>query len=362
MEKFIKIKGLTPKQERAVLEQLIEQESCCNKVPGWKPEEIFWCDIEDINTKQPDGTTNNSIRLGGTGDQDSLEADVSKGLLTTVPLLSLWASSVHENDLLDWFNRVEEFKRQGYTRLPVVRYVRDEPTEFQRTEQDAVDDFRAVANRRNGQKPITDNEVIELLGNRFESYLPLKNDDEFDDLKDKMVRYLEALDLGLSSNEIKGKSNTVIRDFKRRGNVEYYSREDAEKWVATMNEIWETQYQQTGDAKYDIKTNLVNAKDHTRSLRMMKQISQYFIKHHTPYPFTSFNSGATSHEEIDKGIADLIEELKELHHLFINYANVYHLVNDGTNELTPTWNYLGSIPQKIQKDGSIPKDDLGFAS
>ena len=64
-------------------------------------------------------------------------------------------------------------------------YVRDNSTEFQKTEQDAVDDFRAVANRRSGQKPITDNEVIELLGNRFESHLPIEDDDKFEDLKDK---------------------------------------------------------------------------------------------------------------------------------------------------------------------------------
>ena len=361
MKNFIKIKDLTSKQEIAILGELKNQESSYNNVPGWKAVEISWMDISDVNTKQPDGTTNNSIRLGGTGDQDSLEADVAKGLLTTVPLLSLWSSSVHENDLLDWFNRVEEFTRQGYKRLPAVRYVRDEPTEFQRTEQDAVDDFRAVANRRNGQKPITDNEIIELLGNRFESYLPLKNDDQFDDLKDSMVRYLEALDLGLSSNEIKGKANTVIRDFKRRGNVESYTRTNAEDWVEKMEEFWKTQYEQTEDDKYDINPNLVNSKDSTRVLRMFKQLMQDFVKTKKPYEFITFNSGATSHDEIDDGVRETLEELEELQKLVIDYVNTYHYIYDGGNH-TPTWDYKGSIPQKIQKDGSIPKDDLGFAS
>ena len=263
MENFIKIKGLTKKQEIAVINQLKDRESSYHNVPGWTNVDMFWIDISDINTQQPDGTTDNSIRLGGTGDQDSLEADVAKGLSTTVPLLSLWNSSVSENDLLDWFNRVEEFSRQGYTRLPAVKYVRDNSTEFQKTEQDAVDDFRAVANRRSGQKPITDNEVIELLGNRFESHLPIEDDDKFEDLKDKMVNYLEQLDLGLSSNEIKGKANTVIRNFKRRGHVEYFSREDAETWAETMNEFWKTQYEQTEDDKFNINPNVVNAKDST---------------------------------------------------------------------------------------------------
>ena len=101
MENFIKIKGLTRKQEIAIINQLKDRESSYHNVPGWTNVDMFWIDISDINTQQPDGTTDNSIRLGGTGDQDSLEADVAKGLSTTVPLLSLWDSSVSKNDLLD---------------------------------------------------------------------------------------------------------------------------------------------------------------------------------------------------------------------------------------------------------------------
>ena len=367
MENFIKIKGLTPEQELAVLDQLKDRESSFNNVPGWKGVEIFWIDICDINTKQPDGTTNNSIRLGGTGDQESLEADVAKGLLTTVPLLSLWSSSVHENDLLDWFNRIEEFARQGYTRLPAVRYERDEPTEYQKTEQNAVDDFRAVANRRKGQKEINDQEVIELVGSRFESYLPIEaeTDDEleveFELLKGKMISYLKQLDLGLSDSQIIGKATTVIREFKRRGNVEYFSRDDAEDWVDRMNEIWETQYEQTGDDMYDIKPKVVNAKDSTRVLRMFKQLMQDFLDTGKPYEFITFNSGATSHDEIDKGVKETLEELEELQALTIDYVNKYHYIYSGGKH-TPTWSYKGSIPQKIKKDGSIPKNDLGLSS
>ena len=361
MENFIKIKGLTRKQEIAIINQLKDRESSYHNVPGWTNVDMFWIDISDINTQQPDGTTDNSIRLGGTGDQDSLEADVAKGLSTTVPLLSLWDSSVSKNDLLDWFNRVEEFTRQGYTRLPAVKYVRDNSTEFQKTEQDAVDDFRAVANRRSGQKPITDNEVIELLGNRFESHLPIEDDDKFEDLKDKMVNYLEQLDLGLSSNEIKGKANTVIRNFKRRGHVEYFSREDAETWAETMNEFWKTQYEQTEDDKFNINPNVVNAKDSTRVLRMFKQLMQDFVKTKKPYEFITFNSGATSHDEIDDGIKETLKELEELQKLVIDYVNTYHYVYDNGKHVA-TWDYKGSIPQKIEKDGSIPKNDVGLAS
>ena len=361
MKNFIKIKDLTPEQEIAILDELKDRESSYNKVPGWKDVEIFWIEISDVNTKQPDGTTNNSIRLGGTGDQESLETDVSKGLLTTVPLLSLWSSSVHENDLLDWFNRVEEFTRQGYKRLPAVRYERDEPTEFQKTEQDAIDDFRAVANRRKGQKEINDQEVIELVGGRFESYLPIEEEDEFDALKVKMISYLDELDLGLSPGQIIGKATTVIRDFKRRGNVEYFSRDSAEEWVNRMNEFWKTQYEQTEDDKYDINPNLVNSKDSTRVLRMFKQLMQDFVKTKKPYEFITFNSGATSHDEIDDGVKETLNELEELQKLAIDYVNTYHYVYDNGKHV-PTWDYKGSIPQKINKDGSIPKNDLGLAS
>ena len=360
MENFIKIKGLTSEQELLILEQLKDRESSYNEVPGWKPVDMFWVNIDDVNTTQPDGTTNNSIRLGGTGEQLGLENDVAKGLLTTVPLLSLWASPNHELDLLDWFNRIEEFEYQGYTRLPAVRYERCEPTEYQKTDQDAVDDFRAVANRRSGQKPITDDEVLELLRNRFESCLPLESEEEYDDLKFDMIQYLKMLDLGLSIEEIIGKATTVIRDFKRRGNVQYFSRKDAEDWVGEQYEFWKTQYEQTGDEKYNFTPNLVNAKDSTRVLRMFKQLMQDFIETHKPYEFLTFNSGATSHDEIDEGIQETLDELEELQKLVIDYVNTYHYVYDG-GEHTPTWNLRGSIPQKIQKDGTIPKNNLGLA-
>ena len=64
----------------------------------------------------------------------------------------------------------------------------------------------------------------------------LESEEEYDDLKFDMIQYLKMLDLGLSIEEIIGKATTVIRDFKRRGNVQYFSRKDAEDWVGEQYE------------------------------------------------------------------------------------------------------------------------------
>ena len=88
--------------------------------------------------------------------------------------------------------------------------------------------------------------------------------------------------------------------------------------------------------------------------------SLFLRKTKKPYEFITFNSGATSHDEIDDGVKETLEELEELQKLVIDYVNTYHYVYDG-GEHTPTWNLRGSIPQKIQKDGTIPKNNLGLA-
>ena len=348
--RFVDIKNISSVREGEILNALTRTDTYYYDVPGWGHGKPFWIDISDIRLKNADGTENNSIRLGGTGDQEGLESDVSKGLKTSVPLCAVYIDPDPDVEyvvqLLDWFNRVKEFKRQGYKRLPVVPYFRDNPTEFQLTLQDAIDDFRAVANRGTGQKVITEKEILELLRKRFSTY-PLNG------LKDRMVRYLTQLDLGLSGQEIKGKCNTVLRERERLGNIEYFSRKDAEDF----NDNWWEEYSSEG--KWDAKPSLVNASDSTRALRLWIQIMNYYVETGEIFNFMSFHSGATQHADIDDGLKELKEELRELQMTTIKYVNRYNH-EFGADHVRPTWDHIGSIPQKIEDDGTKRTNWCGF--
>ena len=348
--RFVDIKNISSVREEEILNALTRTDTYYYDVPGWGHGKPFWIDISDIRLKNADGTENNSIRLGGTGDQDGLESDVSKGLKTSVPLCAVYIDPDPDVEyvvqLLDWFNRVKEFGRQGYKRLPVVPYFRDNPTEFQLTLQDAIDDFRAVANRGTGQKVITEKEILELLRKRFATY-PLTG------LKDRMVRYLTQLDLGLSSQEIKGKCNTVLRERERLGNIEYFSRKDAEAWKAD----WWKNYESKGP--WDTEPEICNAADSTRALRLWIQIMDHYIKTGEVYHFMTFDSSAVTHDGLDKGVKDLNKELRDIQKKVVKYVHKLH-EKAGVNKLDPTWNIIGSIPQKIEEDGTKNVNCYGF--
>ena len=101
-----------------------------------------------------------------------------------------------------------------------------------------------------------------------------------------------------------------------------------------MNEFWKTQYEQTEDDKFNINPNVVNAKDSTRVLRMFKQLMQDFVKTKKPYEFITFNSGATSHDEIDDGIKETLKRLTKLskyidHSLFKDKESIWIAQKEG---------------------------------
>ena len=340
LTEFVQFKGFGKKEEARLLNALIPRKSTYNYVPGWKHGTPYWTDIDRIHVG-PD----NSIRLGGTGDQEGLESGVSQGLKTTVPVCSVRVLADGTLDLLDWFNRIAEFKRQGYTRIIVCPYYPYMPTKFQRTDQDAIDDFRAVANKRTGQKAITDDEIKELIKNRFEDR-PLAEAT----LKAEMIEFVTQLNLGLSTQKIAGLCNAVIRGFKRRGNVESFSRESAQQWVSNW---WKrkTNHKEWEDQPYVKEPHLVNAVDTTRTLRFWKQAMIDYVESdgESTFDFVSFNSGATSHAEIDSGNDELDRELRQLQELSVQYAQIL-AKKSHMGYLKKTWDHIGNVPQKINQE------------
>ena len=111
------------------------------EVAGWKFKKYKWCRIDQINIKDKDGNSDNTVRLGGTGTNDVLRTSLGKGLNTD----NLTPSIFPNNNLLNGFNRVKNLQLLGHEEWIFAEYEIDEctKTEFQQTDQEYIDDFRS---------------------------------------------------------------------------------------------------------------------------------------------------------------------------------------------------------------------------
>ena len=289
------------------------------KIPGWKFNGYRWRLLSQINTKDKNGNTDNSVRISGTGDNEILQNSLRKG----IDVSKLTASIFPNDNLINGFNRVKNLKEIGYIEWIFAEYVPDESTrtEFQESFEDTLDDFRCSANKGDGQKVISDSEVEEIGRKRFKNR---KNRS-----KQSISKWIRTLDLNWSGQKVDAVSNKINRDFERRGVIESYNREEA------INEI----------SNLGLGADVLNTKDCTRVLRLYPQIMKNFVNNETTFNFALFDSDACSHEEIDIRRADSIHELLEMDKIIMEYA-AKRMLNMGTKP----WDVLGAIAQKIGAD------------
>ena len=286
------------------------------EVAGWKFNRYVWRILDQINTKDSKGNTDNSVRIGGTGTNDVLQTSLKHGLDPT----KLTPSIFPNDNLLNGFNRHKNLQLIGYKEWIFAEYEIDESTktEFQVTEQDYIDDFRAAANGGDGAKVITKEELIELGRKRFEPRI--------DRSKKAVARWVHSLDLNLSKDQVNGIAQTVSKDFARRGIIESYSRDEAVEKVE----------------KLGLGCAVLNTKDKTRVLRMAPQMMRNYINTGMKYKFITFNSDATTHKQIDDGRTDSDKEILDFHYLCLDYAAE---VCKNRGEIP--WECLGHLSQKI---------------
>jgi len=308
----IPLKGVSPLLRAQIESKLPEP----LKIPGWKFNEYRWRNLTQINTKNSDGSTDNSVRIGGTGDAESLQISLRKG----IDITELTASIYPNNNLINGFNRLKNLLELGYKEWIFAEYVEDESTrtEFQESFDECLDDFRATANKGKGQKVISDKEVEELGRKRFQN--------RKDQSKQSISKWIRTLDLNWSGQKVDGVANKICRDFTRKGVIESYNRDEALQYLI-----------QNG-----IGADLLNTKDSTRVARLYPQIMRNFVENGVTMDLALFDSDACSHEELDKRQTDTIEELKEMDELVIKYA-AKRMMMIGTHP----WNIVGSLSQKI---------------
>lgn len=285
-------------------------------VPGWKFVDYRWRRLTQINTKDSQGNTDNTVRISGTGDSEELQNSLRKGIDVTE-----LTPSIYPNDnLMNGFNRLKNLLEIGYTEWIFAEYVEDESTrtEFQESFSDALDDFRASANKGKGQKVISDREVEEIGRKRFQN--------RKDQSKQSIVKWIRTLDLNWSGQKIDGVANRIFKDFSRKGVIESYNREEAQQFLNDNG----------------IGADLLNTKDSTRVARLYPQIMRNFVENGVTMDLALFDSDACSHEELDRRQKETLEELKEYDELVMKYA-AKRMLMIGIHP----WNIIGSISQKI---------------
>jgi hypothetical protein len=285
-------------------------------VAGWKFIRYVWRRLDQINTKDQDGNSDNTVRIGGTGTNDTLQKSLSRGLDSN----KLTPSIFPNDNLLNGFNRYKNLAANGYEEWIFAEYQIDESTktEFQVTEQDYIDDFRAASNGGDGAKVITKEELIEVGRKRFET--------RTDRSKKAVARWVHSLDLNFSKDQVNGIAQTVSKDFARRGIINSFSRSEAEEKVEALG----------------IGADLLNTKDSTRVLRLFPKIMKNYISNGTIFKYVTFHSDAITHQEVDEGRVDSEKEMKEMHNLIMDYASE---VCKNRGELS--WECLGHLSQKI---------------
>ena len=318
MSNFIKIpKGYVSTELREIIEQSLPQPA---SYPGWKFVGYRWIKLTQVNTKDKNGNTDNTVRISGTGDNESLQNSLSKGIDVT----KLTPSVYPNNNLMNGFNRLKNLLALGYREWIFAEYKLDDSsrTEFQETIEDCLDDFRASANKGDGQKVISDDEVVEIGRKRFEH--------RKDHSKPKIAEWIRTLDLNWSPQKIEAISKKISLDFHRRGVIESVNRAEAEQYLSDAG----------------IGADLLNTTgakgDNTRVLRLYIQIMENFIANKDTFNVALFDSQASSHEDIDTRREDTISMLKELDKIVIQYAAARMLQND-----VDPWKIIGAIAQKI---------------
>ena len=314
----IPLKGVPPELRSEIESSLPEP----LVVPGWKFVGYRWRRLSQINTKDANGNTDNTVRVGGTGDSETLQNSLRKGIDVT----ELTPSIYPNNNLINGFNRLKNLLEIGYTEWIFAEYVEDESTrtEFQECFSEALDDFRASANKGNGQKVISDKEVEELGRKRFQN--------RKDKSKQSIVKWIRTLDLNWSGQKIDGVANKISKDFTRKGVIESYNREEAQKFLTENG----------------IGADLLNTKDSTRVARLYPQIMENFIANGTTMDLALFDRHACSHAELDQRQKDTIKELKEYDEIVMKYA-AKRMLMMGVHP----WRIIGCISQKI---GAIVQD------
>jgi len=298
--------------------------------PGLKFTGYSFKRLLSLNLKDEDGNTDNTARAGGTGAQkESLGVSLARG----IDVSEYTPETTNGDDLKDGFNRVRELLNQGYEFWVFADYEFDMTTrtEFQQDDKDALDDSRLSANVDNGKKPHTAKDVTNIASKKIRKG---SISCDIESVKD----WINTLNHNFTPQTVGTIAKNAIDEINRAGNIEFYSREDAEKYVS--------------DICAEASVLNTNSNGSTRVLRMFENMMQNYVSTRETMPVVLFSTGASSHGELDDEQQRTMEWLESLDNLVLQYAMARM---SGKND---PYSILGAIPQKIgvqeeQVDGLV---------
>ena len=281
---------------------------------GWRFKRYDWVNPTSLNTKH-NGFTDNSVRRGGTPDNESLEELLRRGL----DVAKLTISVCPENKVINGFTRVEHLIKIGYQEWIVAVYEKDESTktEFQDSMSDYLDDMRLGANEGDGSTPATTSDFMEIGIKRFV--------DRLDKSNLAVARWVNSIPHSFSKKQVEGIANHVSKYHKRQGVVEKITRSYAEELIDSLHP----------------GAVILNTKSPTYAVRLWNKIVKATVANRGVVEFGSFHSDATTHEEIEEGRSSIEPTLLQYHKETLAYADEFYR----TKRIN--WKYLGGLAQKI---------------
>jgi len=314
-------KGITVELFREI-EKLLPEPP---QLPGYKFSHFSVVSLSQINTKDKAGNTANSVRsvFKKNGDDDPLRISLSKGIDVTKFPPILYPNS----NLGDGFHRFYDLKSLDYEQWIFAIYVPDASSrsQFQFSDEEALEDLRLSMNAGDGKTPNTDEEILEHVRKRMTK--------EWD--KNKIKKYLHTLELNLSGNKIDGLANTIDREKQRKGVVKPVTSTEAESFI-----------EKTGVGALYFNTKAGASVERT-AVAVVRSINAT----KSPAKICTFSSSATSHYQIDKDHDKAVEELTSLIDELMQFGLYCAILkNEGKDPVE----VIGSIPQKIIKDVQMP--------
>lgn len=262
------------------------------------------------------GNTDNPGRSGGTGKKiDALRVSLSKGIDVTQQAMAIVGDS-----LKDGFNRFRDLTSLGYKYWIFALYKPNESTrtEYQKDDEDAINDLRLGANPDNGKKPHTFNDFVYMGAEKVRKGSVPKDHDE-------IKKWMNSIRHNFTQQNVGQIASCIIKNINRVGNLESFDRDTAEKYLK----------------KHSPDSVLLNTKGSERPLRLMEQIMEHFVSTGETLNIALFSSDASTHQELDAGRKATIERLEYLDKLCMDYAFAK------MKSCNQSYDIIGAIPQKI---------------
>ena len=314
----IPMKGISEDLAKEIIDLLPTPESKL----GWKFDGYRVVSLSQINFRDKAGNSDNPVRVKGTKVKETLEVRLKRGMDVREQTPSLYPN----DNIFDGANRRKLLTKWGYEQWIFSDWIEDDTirTKYQSTKEECLSDSRLSRNADSGQRPATDDDILEHVRTRMKGKDWSKKD---------IKGFLNTLELNLSGSKIDGLANVIDRDRRRRGVIEPYDNKSAHEYVEKKGK---------GGIVLNTKSG---ANTELAAIAIMKAV----VAGKKPAHVVTYSSSACSHDDIDTDLDKTVGDLKNIVKLVEDFVNTCHYY-----KIDSPYDIQGSIPQKIVKNQKMP--------